>query len=72
MSTSTALQKPFRSLGGFFAMALDTLFQIFRPPWAWREFLLQTWFVARVSLMPTIMPRYTRSLRRHLEDKEIG
>lgn len=25
-----------------------------RPPFAWREFLLQTWFVARVSIMPTL------------------
>ena len=36
-------------------MTLDTFVQMFRPPWAWREFLLQSWFVARVSLVPTIM-----------------
>ena len=36
-------------------MTLDTFVQMFRPPWAWREFLLQSWFVARVSLAPTIM-----------------
>jgi phospholipid/cholesterol/gamma-HCH transport system permease protein len=28
---------------------------MFRPPFAWREFLLQTWFVARVSIAPTLM-----------------
>jgi phospholipid/cholesterol/gamma-HCH transport system permease protein len=28
---------------------------MFRPPWAWREFILQTWFVARVALLPTIL-----------------
>ncbi|BBX17201.1 ABC transporter permease [Mycolicibacterium duvalii] len=28
---------------------------MFKPPWAWREFILQTWFVARVALMPTIL-----------------
>ncbi|WP_353612287.1 ABC transporter permease [Mycobacterium sp. ACS4331] len=28
---------------------------MFRPPWAWREFLLQCWFVARVSMMPTVL-----------------
>lgn len=36
-------------------MALDTLVQAVRPPFAWREFLLQTWFVARVSLVPTLV-----------------
>jgi phospholipid/cholesterol/gamma-HCH transport system permease protein len=46
---------PIRAVGGFFAMSLDTFVQMFRPPWAWREFLLQTWFVARVSLFPTVM-----------------
>ncbi len=46
---------PVRALGGFFAMALDTLVSIPRRPFAWREFLLQSWFVARVSLLPTLM-----------------
>src|SRR2546428_6111387 len=36
-------------------MALDALVLMFRPPFAWREFLLQTWFVARVSLVPTVL-----------------
>ncbi|MCV7370946.1 MlaE family ABC transporter permease [Mycolicibacterium duvalii] len=36
-------------------MSLDTFVQMFKPPWAWREFILQTWFVARVALMPTIL-----------------
>lgn len=46
---------PVRSLGGFFAMVLDTLVAIPRKPFAWREFLLQSWFVARVSLLPTLL-----------------
>lgn len=46
--------KPMRELGGFFAMALDAIVLLFRPPFAWREFLLQSWFVARVSIMPTL------------------
>lgn len=46
--------KPLSALGGFFAMSLDTVVLMFRPPWAWREFLFQSWFVARVSLLPTI------------------
>ncbi|MCV7105058.1 MlaE family ABC transporter permease [Mycolicibacterium chitae] len=47
--------KPFRALGGFFAMALDTLLLIPRKGFPWREFVLQSWFVARVSLLPTVM-----------------
>ncbi len=55
MVTTDALAKPVRSVGDFFAMSLDTFVQMFRPPLAWREFLLQTWFVARVSMFPTLM-----------------
>jgi len=36
-------------------MALDTFAAMFRRPFAWREFILQTWFVARVSIVPTLM-----------------
>lgn len=46
--------KPVREVGGLFAMGLDAMVLMFRPPFAWREFLLQTWFVARVSIMPTL------------------
>jgi phospholipid/cholesterol/gamma-HCH transport system permease protein len=47
--------KPLRNLGDFFAMSMDTIVEMFKPPFAFREFLEQTWFVARVSLLPTIM-----------------
>ena len=36
-------------------MAMDTFGGMIRRPFAWREYLLQTWFVARVSLVPTLM-----------------
>ncbi|WP_411289569.1 MlaE family ABC transporter permease [Mycobacterium adipatum] len=36
-------------------MSLDTFVQMFRPPFAWREYLSQTWFVARVSMLPALM-----------------
>ena len=42
-------------VGGFFAMALDTFVTIPRRPFAWREFWLQCWFIARVSVLPTLM-----------------
>ena len=53
--TASAFAKPVRSVGGFFAMSLDTFVAMFKPPFAWREFILQTWFVARVSIVPTLM-----------------
>jgi len=52
--SSEAVIKPLRSIGEFFAMSLD-------PSWqcssclSVREFLLQAWFVARVSLIPTLL-----------------
>jgi len=53
--TTYAVTKPLRAVGGFFAMSLDTLVLMFRPPFAWREYLLQSWFVARVSMVPALM-----------------
>jgi phospholipid/cholesterol/gamma-HCH transport system permease protein len=47
--------RPFRAIGDFFAMSLDTFVLMFKPPFAWREFLTQSWFVARVSIVPTLM-----------------
>lgn len=47
--------KPIQGIGGFFAMSLDTAVATFQRPFAWREFVVQTWFVARVSLLPTLM-----------------
>lgn len=47
--------KPVRAWGDFVALVLDTLIAMVRPPFAWREFLQQSWFVARVSLLPTIL-----------------
>lgn len=46
--------KPIRAFGGFFAMSLDVLVQTFRPPFAWREYLMQSWFVTRVSFLPAL------------------
>lgn len=55
MVTAHSLTKPIRAVGGFFSMTLDTFVAIFTTRFAWREFLLQTWFVARVSIVPTLM-----------------
>lgn len=47
--------KPVGAIGGFFALAFDILVAMFKPPFAWREFLGQTLFMARVSLVPALM-----------------
>ena len=55
MSASATLSKPVREVGGFFAMSLDTFVLMFKPPFAWKEYILQSWFVARVSVLPALM-----------------
>jgi phospholipid/cholesterol/gamma-HCH transport system permease protein len=52
--STEAYTKPLREVGSFFAMSMDIVVQMFRPPWAWREFIHQAWFVARVSIFPTV------------------
>lgn len=54
IGTSVGNAHVLRPIGGFFAMCADCIILLFRPPWAWREFLEQTWFVARVSFLPTV------------------
>ena len=55
MVTLSPYAKPVRAIGDLFAMALDAMVLIFKPPFAWREYLLQSWFVARVSMLPALM-----------------
>ncbi len=50
----TAAGKPLREIGSFFALSLEILAQMVRPPFAWREFIHQAWFVARVSAAPAV------------------
>ena len=46
--------KPLGALGEFFSMSMDALILTVRPPFAWRELALQSWFVARVSIVPAV------------------
>src|SRR5881296_1825917 len=55
MALTAIAAKPLRGVGGFYAMALDTLIAIPRRPFAVREFLLQCWFITRVSVIPSLM-----------------
>ena len=54
-NVSDAAVKPLRTIGGFFAFCFDTLVAMVKPPYAWREFLEQTAFLARVALWPALM-----------------
>ena len=49
------LSGPMQAIGGLFAMSADAVRFVFRKPFQWREFLEQSWFVARVSLAPTLL-----------------
>ena len=50
-----AWAKPAVAVGDFVVLAGETFAAAFRRPFAWRELLDQIWFVARVSIVPTIM-----------------
>ncbi len=45
---------PLMLVGGFFRMCVLTGKALFVPPFQWREFVEQGWFIIRVSLMPTM------------------
>ncbi|GAB3075045.1 MlaE family ABC transporter permease [Nocardioides zeae] len=46
---------PARELGRMLAMALDALVILGTRRFSWREAVLQAWFIARVSLVPTLL-----------------
>ena len=49
------LTVPARAVGGFVEMSIETFRAMFRRPFQYREFLDQTWMIARVSLLPTVL-----------------
>ncbi|MGH3541283.1 MAG: MlaE family ABC transporter permease [Mycobacterium sp.] len=48
------LDPPLLVAGGFFRMCTLSGKALFRVPFQWREFILQCWFIMRVSLLPTM------------------
>jgi phospholipid/cholesterol/gamma-HCH transport system permease protein len=54
-SMSVAWSKPIFSVGDFVVLVGETFAAMFRRPFAWRELLDQIWFVARVSIVPTLV-----------------
>jgi phospholipid/cholesterol/gamma-HCH transport system permease protein len=55
ISLPKGLGAPMSAVGGLFSMGLDATKYIFTRPFQWREFFEQSWFVARVSLAPTLL-----------------
>jgi phospholipid/cholesterol/gamma-HCH transport system permease protein len=53
--TETAWSKPAFAIGDFVVLVGETFAAMVRPPFAWRELLDQIWFVARVSIVPTLV-----------------
>jgi phospholipid/cholesterol/gamma-HCH transport system permease protein len=53
--TATTWTKPASAIGDFVVLAGETFAAMFRPPFAWRELIEQIWFVARVSIVPTLV-----------------
>lgn len=49
------LAVPVRAVGGFFEMSIDTARAAVGRPFQLGEFLEQTWMIARVSLVPTLL-----------------
>ena len=41
--------------GSMFALFLDTLRSIFKRPFQWREYISQSWFIAGVCIIPTML-----------------
>lgn len=62
MSVAAPLARPARAVGEFVGMSLDVLVGIFTKPLAWQEYLAQSWFVARVSLLPAVLMMIPYSL----------
>jgi phospholipid/cholesterol/gamma-HCH transport system permease protein len=52
---SADIRTPMRAVGGFVAMSAEAIRCIFRRPFYSGEFWEQAWFVARVSMLPTLL-----------------
>jgi phospholipid/cholesterol/gamma-HCH transport system permease protein len=55
ISLPNGLSGAMQAVGGLFAMSADAIKFAFRRPFQAREFLEQSWFIARVALAPTFL-----------------
>lgn len=54
-TAAQAARRPLTAIGDFFVLAAETFAALPKRPFAWRELCTQIWFVAGVSIFPTIM-----------------
>jgi phospholipid/cholesterol/gamma-HCH transport system permease protein len=52
---SPIVSRPLEGVGGLFMMSADAVRFLFRRPFQTREFVEQSWFVARVAVIPTLL-----------------
>lgn len=52
---ASKLAAPLVGAGDFVALCIDTARELFRRPFQWREAVEQSWAIARVSLVPTLL-----------------
>src|SRR2546422_1880686 len=41
--------------GNMFAITLEAFRIMWRPPYPWREFIRQSWFIASVAMLPAVL-----------------
>jgi len=51
---SDRVRPALEAVGGFFRMCVLTAKALMKPPFEWREFVLQAWFLMRVTFLPTV------------------
>src|ERR1700761_6094658 len=55
MSYPAFVARPMKPVGEMFALFLDTLRALPKRPFQWKEFIDQAWFVASVTILPTML-----------------
>ncbi len=55
MSYPAFVARPMKPVGEMFALFLDTIRALPKRPFQWREFIDQAWFVASVTILPTML-----------------
>jgi len=55
MAMPSVISKPMKPVGEMFALFLDALRYSFKRPFQGREFIDQAWFVASVTIVPTML-----------------
>ena len=52
---ATAARSLVTETGNMFAITLEALRIMWKPPYPWREFVRQSWFIASVSMLPAVL-----------------